>query len=336
MCSEIKQTKVLKSASLVIEHSLIALFITLLAAFSLCNTTIQAQKKVNNGNSPKLKTQKNSKVVFVKRHSNKANRLLKVPTKILSAGIVNNKALNLVKPEFPAAAKTIGVYGQIIVQVLIDEEGNVQEAKAIAGHPLMRYVSIQAARSSKFEPFTLDGRAIKASGIIIYNYLPESFNWLEIGYILQTQESGNNNSFYTFENFIKCFPLGFDNEKQLVGTAWNDWENRTLALQSVQAMIEGKLIEKPKEFWLFSLGKVLADVSLNTKQDEILRQAASQSLRLTIQTAPENTSSILITDLEQLIFLLENAEQDKYNSTVESKSNQIFNNILARMSYLGR
>jgi hypothetical protein len=195
-------------------------------------------------------------------------------------------------------------------------------------------VSIRAAHSSTFEPFIIGGQAVKVRGIIVYNYLPESFNWLEVGYILQTQEPGNYHSFYTFENLIKCFPIGFEDEKQLLETAWNDWENSKPAFQTVQAMMEGKLIDKSKEYWLFSLGKLLANVQLNTKQDT--RRATAQSLRLIIQTAPENISKILIYDLEQLIFVLENTEQDKYNSTEESKNHQIFKNILARMSYLGK
>lgn len=45
--------------------------------------------------------------------------------KPISSGIVNEKAINLVKSIYPPAAKAVRASGAVNVQVLIDEEGNV-------------------------------------------------------------------------------------------------------------------------------------------------------------------------------------------------------------------
>ena len=88
-------------------------------------------------------------------------------------GIVNDKAIYLAKPEFPAAAKAVGAEGLVNVQVTIDEEGNVSSAKGVSGHPLLRKSSEKAALASKFKPTLLSGKAVKVAGVVVYNFVAE-------------------------------------------------------------------------------------------------------------------------------------------------------------------
>ncbi len=92
--------------------------------------------------------------------------------KIVSGGVVNGKATNLVKPEYPAAARAVRASGAVNVQVTIDESGNVISASAVSGHPLLRDSAVKAARSSKFSPTVLSGQAVKVTGVIVYNFVP--------------------------------------------------------------------------------------------------------------------------------------------------------------------
>lgn len=92
------------------------------------------------------------------------------PAAMISGGVVNGKATNLVKPVYSAAARAIHAGGQVKVQVTIDEDGNVIAANAISGHPLLLQASASAAKSSKFSPTTLTGRKVKVTGVIIYNF----------------------------------------------------------------------------------------------------------------------------------------------------------------------
>ncbi len=91
--------------------------------------------------------------------------------KSISGGVLNGKATNLVKPQYPAAAKAVRAEGAVNVQVTIDEEGNVIAASAVSGHPLLRAAAVQAARASKFSPTTLQGQPVKVTGIIVYNFV---------------------------------------------------------------------------------------------------------------------------------------------------------------------
>ena len=94
----------------------------------------------------------------------------KPPTQ--SLGVINGKATSLVKPAYPAAAKQMRIEGSVNVQVLIDEKGNVVSASAVSGHPLLRAVSENAARQSKFSPTYLSKQPVKVTGVIIYQFKP--------------------------------------------------------------------------------------------------------------------------------------------------------------------
>ena len=92
--------------------------------------------------------------------------------KTISGGVVNGKAINLVKPPYPAAARAVQASGAVNVQVTIDERGNVISAAAVSGHPLLRASAVQAARASKFSPTQLSGQPVKVTGVIVYNFVP--------------------------------------------------------------------------------------------------------------------------------------------------------------------
>lgn len=93
--------------------------------------------------------------------------------KTISSGVVNGKAIDLPKPAYPPAARAVKASGAVNVQVLIDESGNVISANAVSGHPLLRPSAVSAARSAKFKPTLLSGKAVKVSGIIVYNFTTE-------------------------------------------------------------------------------------------------------------------------------------------------------------------
>ena len=104
--------------------------------------------------------------------------------KTVSGGVLNGKATNLVKPEYPAAAKAVNASGAVNVQVTIDENGDVISAAATSGHPLLRDASVRASRASKFSPTTLSGVPVKVTGVIVYNFVGAAMNLTQIGFAL--------------------------------------------------------------------------------------------------------------------------------------------------------
>lgn len=90
----------------------------------------------------------------------------------ISLGPINSRATYLPRPAYSQAAIAVKASGQVQVQVSIDETGRVTSAAVIAGHPMLRQASLEAARNSKFTPTILGGRPMKVTGVIIYNFLP--------------------------------------------------------------------------------------------------------------------------------------------------------------------
>jgi protein TonB len=60
--------------------------------------------------------------------------------------------------------------GTVVVQVTVDENGNVISAHAVSGHPLLQAASVAAARGAKFSPTRLSGEPVKVNGVITYNF----------------------------------------------------------------------------------------------------------------------------------------------------------------------
>jgi len=91
----------------------------------------------------------------------------------ISGGVLNGKAIHLVTPQYPAIARSAHAAGQVSVQVLIDENGNVVSATPTSGHPLLRAAAQGAAMASKFSPTKLSGQPVKVNGVIIYNFVAQ-------------------------------------------------------------------------------------------------------------------------------------------------------------------
>jgi TonB family protein len=95
------------------------------------------------------------------------------PSGAVSGGILNDKAVKLIQPSYPPIARASRASGQVQVQVLVDENGNVITAQAISGHILLQAVSVAAASASKFSPMKVAGQPVKVNGIVVYNFVPE-------------------------------------------------------------------------------------------------------------------------------------------------------------------
>jgi TonB family protein len=92
-------------------------------------------------------------------------------TRTIGGGVVNGRATSLPKPSYPSNARSVRAEGQVNVQVLIDENGNVTSASAISGHALLRPAAASAARQAKFSPTVVNGQPVRVSGVIVYNFI---------------------------------------------------------------------------------------------------------------------------------------------------------------------
>jgi TonB family protein len=88
-----------------------------------------------------------------------------VPRKIrVSNGVLQENALKKVQPVRPAGIKTKGT---VEVNLVVSEQGDVLEAKAVSGNPLLNSVAVEAAKQWKFKPIALSGHPVMLEGVLV-------------------------------------------------------------------------------------------------------------------------------------------------------------------------
>lgn len=81
--------------------------------------------------------------------------------------------VSLVKPYYPLQAIQSRLFGQIRVEVIADEKGDVIYARPFNNKPFLTQVARKAACVSRFSKLIYDGEAVKFKRTIVYNFLPE-------------------------------------------------------------------------------------------------------------------------------------------------------------------
>jgi TonB family protein len=103
--------------------------------------------------------------------SNSTSGTSKAASSPVLGGVLNGKAVSLPLPVYPAAARVARAGGVVNVKIVINENGDVESAAAVNGHPLLQAAAVDAARAAKFTPTRLDGHVVKVAGVIVYNFI---------------------------------------------------------------------------------------------------------------------------------------------------------------------
>jgi TonB family protein len=96
------------------------------------------------------------------------------PPKIVRAqgALIQGQALRRVEPMYPALARAARVVGVIVVEIVIDEKGDVLMARGLDGHPLLKSAAEAAAMGWLFKPTKFNGSPVKVIGTITFRFMP--------------------------------------------------------------------------------------------------------------------------------------------------------------------
>src|ERR1044072_3179259 len=87
---------------------------------------------------------------------------------------LESEIITRVEPVMPPVAKWAKVHGRVIVQVLINERGEVISAIAIVTSTLLKHAAASAVREWKFKPMQANGKPVKVMGTINIKFEAES------------------------------------------------------------------------------------------------------------------------------------------------------------------
>jgi TonB family protein len=95
------------------------------------------------------------------------------PDQTSSAPIPDSKQLETIKtqqPPYPDEAREQKLQGQVVVRAFVSETGDVEKVEEVSGDPMLAKAAIDAVKNWKFKPFIRNGKPVKASTKLSFNF----------------------------------------------------------------------------------------------------------------------------------------------------------------------
>lgn len=73
-------------------------------------------------------------------------------------------------PEYPTLARQARIQGQVQIDAILDEQGNVADMKVVSGPPLLHQAALDALKKWKYEPTYLNDRPISVELIVTITF----------------------------------------------------------------------------------------------------------------------------------------------------------------------
>jgi protein TonB len=74
------------------------------------------------------------------------------------------------QPIYPALAKQTKVQGDVRIDAVIDEQGNIVEMRVLSGHPLLVNAALNAVSQWKYEPTLLNERPVAVQFVVTVQF----------------------------------------------------------------------------------------------------------------------------------------------------------------------
>ena len=80
------------------------------------------------------------------------------------------KAIAQVRPDYPPLARQARIQGQVQIDAILDEQGNVIDMKVVSGPPLLYQAALDALKKWKYEPTYLNDQPIAVEMIVTITF----------------------------------------------------------------------------------------------------------------------------------------------------------------------
>jgi TonB family protein len=96
-------------------------------------------------------------------------RLLNVSSSEMAGNLLSARALR-----YPMLAKVAHLQGQVVVEAVVDRNGNVSSARVLSGHRLLRGAAVDEVLSRSYRPYLVDDHPVEVSTTITLDFPPGS------------------------------------------------------------------------------------------------------------------------------------------------------------------
>ena len=132
--------------------------VPLISGFAQTSTRIAATKSVKRNQKPK-----NSPVDCLSAEYPDRRR-------IIIAEVINSKAIEIPKPQYPARAEAKKITGDVTARILVDALGKVIWARIKDGHPLLQKAVGKVVCKAVFKPAVISRIPYSVNGTITYRF----------------------------------------------------------------------------------------------------------------------------------------------------------------------
>lgn len=81
-------------------------------------------------------------------------------------GMTDHKVL----PQYPKDALMKGIQGDVVFNIVVDENGKIVSSKLVSGDPLLVAASKDAIRQYSFRPYTVDGNPVRVESQLGFHF----------------------------------------------------------------------------------------------------------------------------------------------------------------------
>src|SRR5215469_3601904 len=84
----------------------------------------------------------------------------------ISQGVTKGLCIHRVEPPYPPLARAARVQGDVVLNAIIDSNGQNRNLQLVSGHPMLVPSAIEAVRQWRYKPYLLNGRPVEVETTI--------------------------------------------------------------------------------------------------------------------------------------------------------------------------
>jgi TonB family protein len=88
----------------------------------------------------------------------------------VSEGVERAFIVKKVDPVYPPVARQAGIQGTVVLQVIINKSGDVENIQLFSGHPMLAQGAIDAVKQWKYRPYLLNGEPVEVETRVTVNF----------------------------------------------------------------------------------------------------------------------------------------------------------------------